>query len=106
MNKKNVICRPCKEQNNWEIEEPNGKVSKTHYNTRAACVKAGKSMSQEFGCELVVENQSTISAANKAAGASASASKANASKTTANKTTANKTTASKTTRASKTNNNY
>ncbi len=57
MNNQTVICRPCKEQNNWEIKQPNGQVSKTHYNTKAACVNAGRKMAEEFACELIVNEE-------------------------------------------------
>ena len=56
-----VTCRPCKEQNNWEIESPTGKVLTKHYNTKSECVKAGKAYAQEFGYELVVEEKSSKS---------------------------------------------
>ncbi len=57
MNNNKVICRPCKEENNWEIQEPNGKVSKTHYYSKQACVTAGKKMAEEYACELVVTDE-------------------------------------------------
>ncbi len=57
MNNKNVICRPCKEENNWEIQQPNGVVSKTHYYSKNACVKAGEKMAEEYACELVVTDE-------------------------------------------------
>ncbi len=59
MNNKNVVCRPCKEQNNWEIKQPNGQVSKTHYYSKQACVNAGRKMAEEFGCELIVNDNKT-----------------------------------------------
>ncbi len=54
--KKKVTCRPCKEEDNWEIETPNGKVLKQHYKTKSECVRAGKELAQEYGYELCVEN--------------------------------------------------
>lgn len=59
MNNKNVTCRPCKEENNWEIKEPNGQVSNTHYATKQSCVAAGRKMAEEFGCELIVDDVNT-----------------------------------------------
>ena len=56
-NNNKVVCRPCKEKNDWEIEVPNGQVLKKHYNTKTECVKAGRNYAQELGCELVVENK-------------------------------------------------
>ena len=57
MNRKNntkVTCRPCKEEDNWEIEVPNGKVLKKHYATKSECIKAGKELAHEYGCELYI----------------------------------------------------
>ena len=48
-NKTKVTCRPCKEENNWEIEAPNGKVLSKHYNTKSECVKAGRQYAAECG---------------------------------------------------------
>lgn len=53
---KKVTCRPCKEQNNWEIEDENGVVLKKHYQTKEECVCAGEKLACECGCELCVEN--------------------------------------------------
>lgn len=55
--KEKVVCRPCKEQNNWEIMDPNGHVYSKHYQTKAECVKQGRKYAEEFGCELVVEEK-------------------------------------------------
>lgn len=52
--KKKITCRPCKEQNNWEIEDQNGKVLNKHYTTKQSCVKAAEKMANECGCELNV----------------------------------------------------
>lgn len=54
--KNKVTCRPCKEQNNWEIEDENGNVLNKHYQTKAECVQAGKKMANECGAELCVED--------------------------------------------------
>ncbi|MCM1260845.1 MAG: DUF2604 domain-containing protein [Prevotella sp.] len=54
--KKTVTCRPCKEQNNWEIKDQNGQVLEEHYATEEACVCAGKKIAAECGCELCVEH--------------------------------------------------
>lgn len=54
--KNKVTCRPCKEQNNWEIEDANGVVLKKHYQTKDACVNAGEKLAEECGCELCVED--------------------------------------------------
>lgn len=55
-NKNKVTCRPCKEEKNWEIEGPDGKVYAKHYQTKAECVKAGRQYAAEFGCDLQIEN--------------------------------------------------
>lgn len=52
-----VTCRPCKEENNWEIEVPTGKVLSKHYPTKSECVKAARAYAQEYGYELVVEDK-------------------------------------------------
>lgn len=54
-NKNNVVCRPCKEENNWEIVDPNGHVYSKHYQTKSECVRQARKYAEEFGCELVVE---------------------------------------------------
>lgn len=51
---KKITCRPCKEQNNWEIVDQNGNVKEHHYQTKASCVRAGEKLAQECGCELCV----------------------------------------------------
>ncbi|MBQ9125016.1 MAG: DUF2188 domain-containing protein [Acholeplasmatales bacterium] len=56
MNKK-ITCRPCKEQQNWEIAMENGDVLDTHYNTKEACVKAGEKIAREKDCSLCVEEE-------------------------------------------------
>lgn len=55
--KNKVTCRPCKEENNWEIEDQNGVVQAKHYQTKSECVLAGRKMAEEVGCELCVEDQ-------------------------------------------------
>lgn len=52
-----VTCRPCKEENNWEIETPSGKVLSKHYSTKSECVKAARQYAQEYGYELIVEEK-------------------------------------------------
>lgn len=52
--KDKITCRPCKEQNNWEIENQYGEVLDTHYSTKESCVKAGQHLAAECGCELCV----------------------------------------------------
>lgn len=52
--KKTITCRPCKEQNNWEIKDQNGKVLNEHYDTKEACLCAGKKLATECGCDLTV----------------------------------------------------
>ncbi len=54
--KKKITCRPCKEENNWEIEDQNGHVLNQHYESKTACVEAGKKLAEECGCELCVCN--------------------------------------------------
>lgn len=56
--KEKVVCRPCKEQNNWEIVDPSGNVYSKHYKTKSECVAQGRRYAEEFGCELVVEQKS------------------------------------------------
>lgn len=55
---KKITCRPCKEQNNWEIENQYGEVLKKHYNTKEECIKAGQKLANECGCELDICNKS------------------------------------------------
>lgn len=57
--KQKVTCRPCKEEANWEIEGPNGEVYTKHYQTKDACVRAGRKHASELGCELVIEDSTT-----------------------------------------------
>ncbi len=54
--KEKVVCRPCKEQDNWEIQTPNGKVQSKHYSTKQECMKAARKMAEEYACDLVVED--------------------------------------------------
>ena len=51
---KKITCRPCKEKNNWEIENEFGVVLEKHYKTKDACVKAGQKLADECHCELCV----------------------------------------------------
>ena len=53
--KNKITCRPCKEENNWEIQDQNGKVLDKHYKTRKECINAADKMAVECGCELYVE---------------------------------------------------
>ena len=52
--KKTIICRPCKEENNWEIENQYGVVEEKHYNTKDECVKEGRKKASECGAELCI----------------------------------------------------
>lgn len=52
--KKTITCRPCKEQNNWEIENQYGVVLDKHYATKEACVKAGTELAQASNCTVKV----------------------------------------------------
>ena len=54
---KKVICRPCKEENNWEVETPGGKVLPNHFSTKQEAVRVGKKYAQEAGAELEVLNK-------------------------------------------------
>ena len=56
-NKNKVVCRPCKENNTWEIMEPSGHVQTKHYQNKSECVRRGRQVAEEFGCELVVEEK-------------------------------------------------
>ncbi len=49
-----ITCRPCKEENNWEIETPEGEVLDQHYPNRQACLEAGLRYCEEYGCDLHV----------------------------------------------------
>lgn len=49
-----ITCRPCKEQNNWEIVDQDGNVMPKHYDTKRSCVEAAEEMVNECGCELCV----------------------------------------------------
>lgn len=53
-NRTKIICRPCKEEDNWEIQAPNGRTLKKHYQTKAECLKAGRAYAHECGCELYI----------------------------------------------------
>lgn len=61
MNRQNyrekVVCRPCKEENNWEIVEPNGQVQARHYQSKSECVRQARKYAEEFGLDLVVEDK-------------------------------------------------
>lgn len=54
---KKVTCRPCKEENNWEIETPGGKVLPNHFSTKAEAVRVGKKYAMEAGAELEILNK-------------------------------------------------
>ena len=54
---KKVTCRPCKEENNWEVETPGGKVLPNHFSTKAEAVRVGRKSAQEAGAELEVLNK-------------------------------------------------
>ena len=54
---KKVTCRPCKEENNWEVETPGGKVLPNHFSTKAEAVRVGNKNAQEAGAELEVLNK-------------------------------------------------
>lgn len=54
---KKVTCRPCKEENNWEIETPGGKVLPNHFSTKAEAVRVGKKYAMEAGAEFEVLNK-------------------------------------------------
>ncbi len=58
---KKVTCRPCKEENNWEIETPGGKVLPNHFDTKKEAVKAAKKYAMEAGAELEVLNKTNRS---------------------------------------------
>ena len=49
-------CRPCKEQSNWEIENPEGEVMERHYPTRQQCLEAALRYAEEYGCDLHICN--------------------------------------------------
>ncbi len=51
-NKREVTCRRCKEENNWEIESPDGKVMSKHYPSKEECLQAGLKYAEEYGCDL------------------------------------------------------
>lgn len=51
-----VVCRPCKEEDNWEIEMPNGEVMKKHFQNKFECVAKGRELAEEYGVELDVQD--------------------------------------------------
>lgn len=57
---KKVICRPCKEENNWEVETPGGKVLPNHFSTKQEAVRVGKKYAMEAGAELEVLTKSQV----------------------------------------------
>lgn len=59
---KKVTCRPCKEENNWEIETPGGKVLPNHFSTKKEAVQVGKKYAMEAGAELEVLNKTQTKA--------------------------------------------
>lgn len=54
---KKVVCRPCQEENNWEVETPGGKVLPNHFSTKAEAVRVGKKYAMEAGAELEILNK-------------------------------------------------
>lgn len=54
---KKVTCRPCKEENNWEIETPGGKVLPNQFFTKAEAMRVGKKYAMEAGAEFEVLNK-------------------------------------------------
>lgn len=63
---KKVTCRPCKEENNWEVETPNGKVLPNHFQTKKEAVAVGRKYAMEAGAELEILNKNmTMNASNK-----------------------------------------
>ena len=54
-NIRKVTCRPCKEQDNWEIETPDGKVLPKHYSNKYECISVGRKLAEEYLCELDVQ---------------------------------------------------
>ena len=52
MNNRQITCRHCKEENNWEIEMPEGRVLDRHYPNRQECLEAGLRYAEEYGCDL------------------------------------------------------
>ena len=54
---KKVTCRPCKEENNWEIETPGGKVLPNHFSTKKEAVQVGRKYAMEAGAEFEVLNK-------------------------------------------------
>ena len=47
--KKQVICRPCKEEGGWEVKTPNGKVLPNKFNSKADSIRVGKQYAMEAG---------------------------------------------------------
>ncbi len=62
---KKVTCRPCKEENNWEIETPGGKVLPNHFSTKAEAVRVGKKYAMEAGAELEILNKTQTQSGSK-----------------------------------------
>ena len=65
-NKKQVICRPCKEEGGWEVKTPNGKVLPNKFNSKADSVRVGKQYAIEAGAELLVMGSAFYKANDKA----------------------------------------
>ncbi|MGM9858421.1 MAG: DUF2188 domain-containing protein [Bacilli bacterium] len=55
--KKQVICRPCKEEGGWEVKTPSGKVLPNKFNSKADSIRVGKKYAMEAGAELIVVEQ-------------------------------------------------
>lgn len=55
--KKSITVRPCKEHNNWEIEDQNGNVLNKHYDTKDECISAGERLAKESNCDLYIQDK-------------------------------------------------
>ena len=54
---KSLVCRPCAEQNNWEIQMLNGEVNPKHFPTQKECEQEAAKLCEEYGCDYVVEEK-------------------------------------------------
>ena len=48
---KSLVCRPCAEQNNWEIQMLNGEVNPKHFPTQKECEQEAAKLCQEYCCD-------------------------------------------------------
>ena len=52
---KSLVCRPCAEQNNWEIQMLNGEVNPKHFPTQKECEQEGIHARHVHPCQCGTE---------------------------------------------------